>query len=84
MHIALSEYTAAADYSSTDPRRLCLWLEFEAPPIDPEDAYFVRVLARVPDPMLLQRDIEIPDSVETPLPINPEWMRLITPGPAAG
>jgi len=25
-----------------------LWLEFDAPPLDPEDAYFVRVLTNAP------------------------------------
>ena len=33
--IALSEFRAADDYSSTDPRRRMLWLEFESPPADP-------------------------------------------------
>lgn len=78
--IALSEYKAAADYSSTDPRRRVLWLEFAETPADPDDAYYVRVLAKAPDPMLLPDDTNVPEVVETPLPIDPEWMRLITPG----
>lgn len=78
--IALSEYGMADDYSSTEPRKRMLWFEFAEPPEDPEDAYFVRLLAMGPDPMLLPRDLIPPDAVEAPLPIDPEWMRLITPG----
>jgi hypothetical protein len=78
--IALSEYQWAAEYSSTEPRRRSLWFEFEKPPEDLEDAYFVRVRAIGPDPMLLMKDQVPPDVVENPLPLDPEWMRLITPG----
>ena len=75
--LALSPYVAAADYSSTEHRRRSLWLEFEAPPLDPGDAYFMRVLAIAPDPMLLASDEVVPEVIEPPLPIDPEWMRLI-------
>ncbi|HEY4355002.1 MAG TPA: hypothetical protein VGN16_04575 [Acidobacteriaceae bacterium] len=78
--LALSEYVPAGDYSSSNQRRRSLWFEFDRPPIDPQDAYFVRVLARGPDPLLLSRDIRIPDAAEPPLPIESEWMRLIAPG----
>ena len=30
--------------------------------------------------MLLPSDVVPPDTIETPLPLDPEWMRLITPG----
>ena len=76
--IALSPYESAADYSSTQSRRRMLWLEFAEAPIDPDDAYFVRVLAMAPDPMLASGPAS--DVVEPPLPIDQEWMRLITPG----
>jgi len=75
--IALSPYVAADDYSFTDQRRRSLWLEFDSPPLDPGDAYFVRVLANAPDPMLIAIDEPIPEVIEPPLPIEPEWMRLI-------
>ena len=83
--IALSDYQSAVDYSSTEPRQRSLWLEFAEAPLDPDDAYFLRVRALGPDPMLLQSDIApsdviLPESVETPLPLDPEWQRLITPG----
>jgi hypothetical protein len=75
--IALSPYVAAGDYSATEQRRRSLWLEFESAPADPDDAYFVRVLATAPDPMLIAREEAIPEVIEPPLPIEPEWMRLI-------
>lgn len=78
--IALSPYEAAADYSSSEQRRRSLWLEFESGPIDPGDAYFVRVLANAPDPMLIDAFEVIPEVIEPPLPIDPEWMRLIEQG----
>lgn len=82
--IALSPYQAANDYSATAERSRRLWLELAEPPADPEDAYFVRVLAAAPDPMLIGDALvdsnAIPEAPEPPLPIEPEWVRLITPG----
>jgi hypothetical protein len=75
--IALSPYETADDYSSTEQRDRRLWLEFELPPLDKDDAYFVRLLANAPDPMLTDEDIL--EVVEPPLPVEPEWMRLILP-----
>ena len=76
--IALSKFVPADDYSSTEPRARSLWFEFEARPADRDDTYFVRVLADAPDPVLTAE--HIPESREAPLPIDPEWMRLIVPG----
>ena len=79
--IALSDYAAADDYSSTKPRRRMLWFEFDSIPVDKQDAYFVRVVATAPDPLLVTpRDLASEDAPESPLPIDPEWMRMITPG----
>jgi hypothetical protein len=78
--IALTPFDYATDYSSIEPRRRELWLEFAEPPRDPQDGYFVRVLASGPDPMLLEPERPLPDDVEPPLSIDPEWMRRITPG----
>jgi len=75
--IALSPYVAADDYSSTAARNARLWLEFAEKPADDEDAFFIRVLASAPDPMLTE-DV-VPDPREPPLPIEPEWMRVISP-----
>lgn len=76
--IALSEYVPADDYSSTAERQRNLWLEFESPLLDPDDAYFVRVLTNAPDPMLI--DEAISEVIEPSLPIEPEWVRLIEQG----
>ena len=76
--IALSPYQSAVDYSSTESRRRMLWFAFAEAPIDPDDAYFFRVLAMAPDPMLAAGQVD--DGVETPLRSDKEWMRLITPG----
>ena len=77
--LALSPYESADDYSSTQSRRRMLWFEFAEAPVDPEDAYFVRVLATAPDNMLTESSA-IAEVVEPALPIDQEWMRLITPG----
>jgi hypothetical protein len=80
--IALSAYVRSPDYSTTQPRQRMLWLQFDRPPDDPEDAYFARVLRYVPDPLLASgNDTDVPDQpVEPPLPVDPEVIRVITPG----
>lgn len=79
--IALTEYKPNEEYSKTASRVKRLWLEFDAPLVDPRDAYFVRALYRTPDPMLLPdwepvRDPEVLERV----PLDPEFARVITPG----
>lgn len=79
--IALTPYRADELYSSTAPRTKRLWLEFEEPLQDPRDDYFVRVLHRTPDPMLLPSYEPVADpSVLESIPLDPEWVRVITPG----
>jgi hypothetical protein len=79
--IALSRYTRNATYSATEARRRFLWLELEQPPADPNDAYFVRLLAYAPDPLLSDDRLEtfVPPE-ESPLAIDPELVRTIAPG----
>src|SRR5262249_42271213 len=77
--LALSPYEAAHDYSSTEPRRRMLWLEFETAPDDDADTYFCRVLAYAPDPMLLQEDEQVAIPDEPPLPTPAEVLRVIVP-----
>jgi hypothetical protein len=79
--IALTQYEASEDYSSTAPRIRRLWLEFDEPLADPRDAYFVRALYRTPDPMLLPdwEPVRDPDVLER-VPLDPELARVITPG----
>jgi hypothetical protein len=79
--IGLSPYIRAADYSSSEPRRRELWLEFAEPVSDKRDALFARVLAYAPDPMLTGgRPAPPPTPSEPPLPIPSESIRSITPG----
>ena len=77
--IALAPYVAAKDYSSSEDRRRMLWLEFDQPVADPQDAYFVRVLVNAPDPLLTDEIIK-EQRPEPPLSIDDEWMRLVHPG----
>ena len=78
--IALTPYRRSATYDATDPRRRSLWIEFAEPPEDPHDAYFSRVLASVPDPMLLPGREPVADPLEPPLPLPQEPIRVIVPG----
>ncbi|HVN24508.1 MAG TPA: hypothetical protein VMT71_11095 [Syntrophorhabdales bacterium] len=79
--IALSPYTRNRKYSTTQPRRRFLWIEFDSPVNDPKDTYFARVLAYAPDQLLSNNDpslLVVPD--EPALPVDPEYIRVITPG----
>lgn len=77
--IALSPYEVLPDYASTSTRERMLWLEFEEPPADPRDQYVARVLARAPDPILMDDSVAIPIPAEPPLPIEDELVRVIVP-----
>jgi hypothetical protein len=86
--IALSPYNPSPDYSWTAPRQRSLWIEFEEPLSDPADGYFARVLAYGPDPLLAFDPETAPDAlakdvVEPQISLDPEPMRLITPGQTA-
>lgn len=75
--IAMSPYVRSADYSSTEPRRRSLWLEFDRPPDDAHDRYFARVLRNAPDPLLSIAGESVAPTAEPPLAIDPEWIRVI-------
>ncbi|MBM4259674.1 MAG: hypothetical protein FJ147_27730 [Deltaproteobacteria bacterium] len=78
--IALSPYQRNEKYSATDPRRRFLWIEFDEPVKDPNDAYFARVLAYSPDQLISNNHPSLfiaPD--EPALPIDPEQIRVIAP-----
>lgn len=80
---ALSTYKADDAYAATGPRARMLWFEMAQPPSDPRDAYFVRVLAHSPDPMLLARAEPAADPPSEPKsPLDPELVRVIVPGQA--
>jgi hypothetical protein len=80
--IAESPYIAAPDYSSTTQRQRALWLEFSAPPTDPNDSYFVRVMNYGPDPLLISEPTDLASAQDTPIALDPEPIRTITPDSA--
>jgi hypothetical protein len=71
---------AAADYSSTSARSRSLWLEFERPPEDPQDSFFARVLHYGVDVLLALTPAALEDPPDPPLGVDPEPIRVITPG----
>lgn len=78
--LARSPYARNADYSASEPRTEALWLEFDAPPRDRNTAYFARVLAYAPDPLLVASPQDRQAIAEPPLPIPAEPLRRIEPG----
>lgn len=78
--IALSPYIRNEKYSTTEPRRRFLWVEFKEPIKDKNDLYFARVLGYAPDQLLSNNHPEqlIPPDEPT-LPLDPEYIRIITP-----
>ena len=79
---ALSPYVNDDKYAATAPRTRMLWFEMAAPPDDPRDAYFVRIVAHSPDPLLLARAEPMADRTTVQSPLDPELMRVISPGQA--
>ena len=88
--IAESPYHRSATYSETSLRDRYLWVEFDRAIQDSDDNYFGRVLAYGPDPLLagdllpkFNASAMLQDSVEPPLPIDPEPVRRIFSGQSA-
>lgn len=88
--IAESPYHHSPAYSETTLRDRYLWIEFDRPIEDDDDAYFARVLTYGPDPLLAgdllpkaQASEMLPEAVEGPLPIDPELVRRIFSGQSA-
>jgi hypothetical protein len=80
---ALSPYVNDEKYAATAPRTRMLWFEMAGPPDDPRDAYFVRILAHSPDPLLLARAEPMADPLmQAQSPLDPELIRVISPGQA--
>jgi len=79
--VALSPYIANANYSATEAREKHLWFEFQDPPADPNDSFFIRLLNYAPDPLLSNVTPELLANTQEPsLPIDPELIRVITSG----
>lgn len=79
--MALSRYARDASYANTEARQRYLWVEFEAPLQNPRDAYFGRITAYTPDPLLAEWTEDwMKPRIEPPLNIEPEFVRIISPG----
>lgn len=78
---ALSPYVRNEQYSATEVRERFLWLEFDEPITDPQDTLFARVLALAPDQLISNNNPSLLAAPKEPdLPIDPEFMRVITAG----
>ena len=78
--IALSDYIKDDQYSTVQPRKKVLWVEFEEPVANPDDDYFVFVKAYAPDPLLLAGNEPVEDPKENLPYLPPELIRVITEG----
>ncbi len=80
--LAMSSYTRDAAYANTEVRQRYLWVEFDKPLANPRDAYFGRITAYAPDPLLAEwtEDWMVPRSPGPALSIEPEPIRIISPG----
>ena len=77
--LAASKYVRDTDYANTETRKRYLWIEFEEPIQNPDDAYFARMLAYSPDPLLANWESYLFAAPKEPaLPIDPEQIRIIT------
>jgi hypothetical protein len=79
--MAMSRYTRDVAYANTDARQRYLWVEFEHALENPRDAYFGRITAYAPDPLLAEWTEDwMKPRPEPPLAIEPEPIRIISPG----
>ena len=77
--MAFSKYVRDKDYANTETRKKYLWVEFDKPPADPNDAYYARMLAYAPDTLLANWEFDMMIAPQEPsLPIEPEPIRIIT------
>ncbi len=79
--MAMSRYVRDADYANTQVRQKYLWVEFDQAVQNPRDAYFARITAYAPDPLLAEwQQHWMTPRLEPPLTLDPEWIRIISPG----
>ncbi len=79
--IALSPYHRNDRYSTTEPRRRFLWIEFTEPVQDPHDLYFARVMAYAPDQLISNNNHSLEKPLADPaMNLDPEYIRVIMPG----
>jgi hypothetical protein len=79
--LALSPFSPGAGYASTAPRQQGLWIELTAPVANQAgDALFARILGHGADPLLYTATPSTDQPDEPVLVLDPELMRVITPG----
>jgi hypothetical protein len=77
--MAFSKYVRDENYANTETRKKYLWVEFDQPPMDPNDAYYARMLAYAPDTLLAHWELDLLIAPQEPaLPIEPEPIRIIS------
>jgi hypothetical protein len=77
--MAFSKYVRDANYANTENRKKYLWVEFDQPPLDPNDTYYARMLAYAPDTLLANWEPDLLIAPQEPaLPIDPEAIRIIS------
>jgi len=77
--MAFSKYVRDKEYANTETRKKYLWVEFDQPPADPNDAYYARMLAYAPDTLLAHWELDLLIAPQEPaLPIEPEPIRIIS------
>ncbi len=79
--LAFSPFAEGPGYATTAARQRALWFELKAPIQNRTgDGLFARVLAHGADPLLYNAAPSFDRPEEPPLTLDPELMRLITPG----
>ena len=79
--LAFSPYERNEVYSATTIRSKMLWIEFAEPVTNPDDAFFTFFKAYAPDPLLIPGNMPVdPEPKETAPYLDPELIRIITPG----
>jgi hypothetical protein len=79
--LALSPFAAGPGYASTANRERALWVEMKASVQNQVgDALFARIVGHGPDPLLYNAVPSTDKADEPPLILDPELMRMITPG----
>ncbi|PYG01866.1 hypothetical protein SAMN05216184_101331 [Georgenia satyanarayanai] len=80
--VAATPYEHSADYSASSPRQRVLWLELAAPPVNPADVLYGRVLHWSPDPVLTGDLPAARDGDDPALVLPEEPVRLVVPDQA--
>jgi hypothetical protein len=77
--MAFSKYVRDKNYANTETRKKYFWVEFDKPPLGPDDTYYARMLAYAPDTLLAHWEPALLITPQEPsLLIEPEPVRIIS------